>query len=74
MKRTAPDPVPGSAPAPAATPAAAAATAPESAGSGAARVWDSAVLFQGEQLVWIRHRGETYQLRTTRQGKLILTK
>ncbi|ABM61180.1 hemin uptake protein HemP [Halorhodospira halophila] len=35
---------------------------------------DSATLFNGGQRVLIHHRGEDYQLRATRQGKLILTK
>lgn len=38
------------------------------------RVWQSADLFGGETVVWIEHQGAQYQLRTTRQGKLILTK
>lgn len=35
---------------------------------------DSAALFNGTNRVFIHHRGEAYQLRETRQGKLILTK
>ena len=35
---------------------------------------DSAVLLGRQQSVAIRHRDETYRLRQTRQGKLILTK
>ncbi|MFZ3042899.1 MAG: hemin uptake protein HemP [Thiobacillus sp.] len=31
-------------------------------------------LFQGRQEVLIAHQGETYRLRITRNGKLILTK
>lgn len=31
-------------------------------------------LLKGQQLVHITHNGEVYQLRTTRLGKLILTK
>jgi len=31
-------------------------------------------LFQGEKELVIRHRGEEYRLRITRNGKLILTK
>lgn len=32
------------------------------------------LLFQGKQEVLIDHNGETYRLRITRNGKLILTK
>jgi hemin uptake protein HemP len=32
------------------------------------------LLFQGKQEVQIAHNGETYRLRITRNGKLILTK
>ena len=35
---------------------------------------DSAVLLGGRAEVEIVHQGETYRLRRTRQGKLILTK
>ncbi|WP_018634110.1 hemin uptake protein HemP [Neomegalonema perideroedes] len=35
---------------------------------------ESAELFQGSSLLRIAHRGETYLLRVTRQGKLLLTK
>ncbi|HWP94248.1 MAG TPA: hemin uptake protein HemP [Gammaproteobacteria bacterium] len=35
---------------------------------------DSVTLFGGNDLVLIRHRGQEYRLRITRQGKLILTK
>ena len=38
------------------------------------RVVESAALFQGQPMLLIRHLGEVYQLQTTRQGKLILTK
>ena len=31
-------------------------------------------LLRGEKEVWILHHGETYRLRCTRQGKLILCK
>ena len=31
-------------------------------------------LFRGQQEVLIRHQGETYRLRITRNGKLILNK
>lgn len=31
-------------------------------------------LFQGSQVILIAHKGETYRLRITRNGKLILTK
>lgn len=34
----------------------------------------AAQLFQGRQEVLIEHKGETYQLRITRNDKLILTK
>ncbi len=32
------------------------------------------LLFQGSQEILIDHKGETYRLRITRNGKLILTK
>jgi hypothetical protein len=32
------------------------------------------LLFQGSQEILIDHRGETYRLRITKNGKLILTK
>lgn len=35
---------------------------------------DSAMLFRRNNRVVIEHRGEAYQLRRTRAGKLILTK
>ena len=35
---------------------------------------DSARLFAGRTEIRLRHRGEEYRLRITRQGKLILTK
>ena len=35
---------------------------------------DSSQLLQGARELPIRHRGETYRLRLTRAGKLILTK
>ncbi|MEM5311735.1 hemin uptake protein HemP [Paraburkholderia sp. JHI869] len=38
------------------------------------RKLDSAALLQGRSHVSIMHNGETYQLRATRLGKLILTK
>jgi hemin uptake protein HemP len=37
-------------------------------------VFDSAHLLQGEREVLIRHGGECYRLRHTRNDKLILTK
>lgn len=37
-------------------------------------VLDSSALLSGRDRVAIRHGAETYQLRLTRQGKLILTK
>ncbi len=38
------------------------------------RIYDSADLFQGTQEVLIRHHGEVYRLRLTRNDKLILNK
>ncbi|MEA3122930.1 MAG: hypothetical protein QOH33_2520, partial [Paraburkholderia sp.] len=38
------------------------------------RVFRSDALLQGHNHVLIAHNGETYQLRATRLGKLILTK
>jgi hemin uptake protein HemP len=40
----------------------------------AERTLDTEALFAGATTVAIRHQGERYQLRITRQGKLILTK
>ena len=37
-------------------------------------VWKSSEILQGSEMVLIEHAGETYQLRVTRQGKLILNK
>jgi hemin uptake protein HemP len=37
-------------------------------------VVDSADLFRGATELRVRHRGDEYRLRITRQGKLILTK
>lgn len=37
-------------------------------------VIDSRDLLQGREAITIIHHGETYRLRETRQGKLILTK
>ena len=51
------------------TPPSSASTLPE-----AARVFDSAQLLDGRAEIYIRHQGELYRLRQTRQGKLILTK
>lgn len=42
--------------------------------AGSERTLDSAALLQGRSHVSIMHNGETYQLRATRLGKLILTK
>jgi hemin uptake protein HemP len=42
--------------------------------AGARQPLDSAALLQGGSHVSIMHNGETYQLRATRLGKLILTK
>ena len=36
--------------------------------------WQSTDLLQGHKRVHIAHNGGVYQLQTTRQGKLILTK
>ncbi|HEY4350185.1 MAG TPA: hemin uptake protein HemP [Paraburkholderia sp.] len=63
--------------APAATPSAERTgnTAPPSPeASGNERVVRSETLLQGRSHVSIMHNGETYQLRSTRLGKLILTK
>lgn len=38
------------------------------------RVWQSEEILKGSELVLIEHRGEIYQLRVTRQRKLILNK
>lgn len=35
---------------------------------------DSSALFDGADIVYIEHNGQTYILRKTRQGRLILTK
>jgi len=48
--------------------------AAEGGASGGPAVLDSAALLQNRAEVLIEHRGETYRLRQTRQGKLILTK
>ena len=42
--------------------------------AGSERALDSTALLQGRSHVSIVHNGETYQLRATRLGKLILTK
>ena len=44
------------------------------AGHATGRVLTSDHLLQGTQCVNILHNGQTYQLRATRYGKLILTK
>ena len=36
--------------------------------------WPSQLLLRGRQVVTIEHKGTLYQLRLTRQDKLILTK
>jgi len=41
---------------------------------GGPRLLDSRALFAGEHEIGIVHAGETYRLRITRQGKLILNK
>jgi hemin uptake protein HemP len=40
----------------------------------AIKVWQSAELFGDAKLIQIQHGSEVYQLRITRQGKLILNK
>ena len=60
-------------PAPAPAVAAPAVAAPAVAAP-AGRVLDSRAILGRQQEVTIRHRDETYRLRETRQGKLILTK
>jgi hemin uptake protein HemP len=47
---------------------------PAGAPAGGERKLDSTALLQGRSHVSIVHNGETYQLRATRLGKLILTK
>ncbi|MCS3393133.1 hemin uptake protein HemP [Burkholderia thailandensis] len=47
---------------------------PAAAASAGQRVVSSDALLQGQSHVSIAHNGETYQLRATRLGKLILTK
>lgn len=42
--------------------------------AGKVPVWKSSDILQGNEMVWIEHGGEAYQLRVTRQGKLILNK
>lgn len=44
------------------------------AAAAASPTLESAELFRGSSLLRIAHRGETYLLRVTRQGKLLLTK
>lgn len=41
---------------------------------GSALTLDSQVLLNGQRELLIRHRGQLYRLKVTRQGKLILTK
>ncbi|HKT97489.1 MAG TPA: hemin uptake protein HemP [Paraburkholderia sp.] len=50
------------------------ATGGAQASTGSERALDSTALLQGRSHVSIVHNGETYQLRATRLGKLILTK
>ena len=38
------------------------------------RVWQSVEILQGAELVLIEHQGKVYQLRVTRQNKLVLNK
>ncbi|WP_317135478.1 MULTISPECIES: hemin uptake protein HemP [Burkholderia] len=47
---------------------------PAAATNAGQRVVSSDALLQGQSHVSIAHNGETYQLRATRLGKLILTK
>ncbi|WP_326972700.1 hemin uptake protein HemP [Burkholderia oklahomensis] len=47
---------------------------PAAAANAGQRVVNSDTLLQGQSHVSIAHNGETYQLRATRLGKLILTK
>ncbi len=47
---------------------------PNDKGTDHPEVIDSSVLFQGNNEVQITHLQQTYRLRITRQGKLILTK
>lgn len=47
---------------------------PEEAHGIKLREYDSAELFQGEKEVLIRHAGDVYRLRLTRNDKLILQK
>lgn len=48
--------------------------APPPASDGSAAQLDSRMLFRFSNKVEIAHRGETYRLQLTRQGKLLLTK
>ncbi|MCG5074683.1 hemin uptake protein HemP [Paraburkholderia tagetis] len=56
------------------SPASATASAAASPKTGSERSLESTTLLQGRSHVSIVHNGETYQLRATRLGKLILTK
>ncbi|KVV47689.1 hemin transporter HemP [Burkholderia territorii] len=47
---------------------------PAGTGDGGTRTLSSDALLQGHSHISIAHNGETYQLRATRLGKLILTK
>lgn len=49
-------------------------TAAAAGAAEAAVCWSSDALLRGQQVVYIEHKGATYQLRLTRQDKLILTK
>lgn len=46
----------------------------ETPGEGIPREFDSADLLRGEKEILIRHAGEVYRLRLTRNDKLILQK
>jgi hemin uptake protein HemP len=48
-------------------------TPPPGFGRNDLRISSSAIL-QGRKIVYIEHRGEVYQLRLTRTGKLLLQK
>jgi hemin uptake protein HemP len=71
LRRTGGSALTGSRPQPA---AATQAKPPKGAEASSERTLDSAALLQGRSHVSIMHNGETYQLRATRLGKLILTK
>lgn len=47
---------------------------PDATTTSVTRCWRSDELLAGASAVLIEHQGQVYQLRATRQGKLILTK